>query len=113
MFHRSTSKEGIERSNHKRERVKLSLLLAVSFGLGGLSLAGAQAEGELAAEEQSAEARYAVERLAMVQVIAYLAARTSSEPKGNGQQENRTEGPSRAYQREVRFWVNSSRNHLS
>ena len=55
------------------------LLLAVSFGLGGLSLAGAQAEGELTAEEQSAEARYAVERFAMVQVIAALAARTSSE----------------------------------
>lgn len=54
-------------------------LLAGLIGLGAPPPAGAQAEGESGAEEQSAEARYALERLAMVQVIAYLAARTSSE----------------------------------
>ena len=55
------------------------VLLAGSLGLGGLSQAGAQAAGSQAAEEQSAEARYAVERRAMVQLIAFLAAVTSSE----------------------------------
>ncbi len=54
-------------------------LLAGLFGLGALPPTGAQAEGESGAEEQSVEARYALERFAMVQVIAYLAARTSSE----------------------------------
>jgi len=54
-------------------------LLAGLFGLGALPPTGAQAEGESGAEEQSVEARYALERFAMVEVIAYLAARTSSE----------------------------------
>ena len=54
-------------------------LLAGLIGLGAPPPAGAQAEGESGAEEQSVEARYALERFAMVEVIAYLAARTSSE----------------------------------
>ncbi len=55
------------------------LLLTQYLGLGVSSLAGAQAEGEPAVEEQNVEARYALERLAMVKVIAYLAAKISSE----------------------------------
>ncbi len=54
------------------------LLLALYLGLGVPSPAGAQADGEPAVEEQNVEARYAIERLAMVEVIAYMAAKISS-----------------------------------
>ena len=55
------------------------VLLALYLGLGVSSPAGAQAEGEPAVEEQNVEARYALKRLAMVELIAYLAAEISSE----------------------------------
>ncbi len=55
------------------------LLLALYLGRGVPSLAGAEAKGEPAVEEKHVEARYALERLTMVKVIAYLAAKISSE----------------------------------